>query len=769
MDIQTDLQKPSKSKLWIVSTIWANIIIVSILLGLALKLLSLLIEKAFGLSGFLFLEGGIWPVLKSLISISALVYAIRLGVKSVLKESAILQEDIKKISIGVVSVLVFFQLAIAVLVFVFAKAGFRLDIYFDFLAADIGYFVLTYFWLHKFNQYQADNRMIKYLSALAIIIFIAGVVLAWGSIKLPSFSINSALNSDETAGWETYTNKKYGFQFKYPAGTDILSESDKPVEMGVLLTAPTSFSTNLTIYELKLEEGQKPSDEPTLKIDIVTEAGWLEQNFSDLKFNSGISLRFFSVHGKNVMEVENPDEKTYKMLVIQDKDGFNIIVRQSRQTDFLDSVFKTFTLIDKEAEKSESRILEEKFSYPYPVSWQEEGVTFNLTGISLGKISAPSNLLKNSGGYYEEGEEVYALTLVLEVKTPETKVECMRLNLRRELNEKGDMVAPNTDQFHFPNSPNSMGCVPAKNITYTDQKIIFVVPESENKISITTGGESNIYFTIWKFSTESNLQLERDLAGEGLKELAPYAADVSYCYDAYNNRYPTFGSIESTAQIWFVEGGCPHEKYYSVIPGTELRFNIYTHATSGWCEEYGRTCPCLYPDFSLYEYMGGIFKKVKDFDFPDISSLAEAVYYTPVSEKIKIVAEKCFMLQVFQAEEPVRVSPYSDLVPVEITTPYVGKSIEAGDTVIFKSGIRNLGLVPTGDFNSKWFVDGVLMGTWGQYGLGAGETVISENTQYAWTSIVGTHKIKFTVDADNHVRESDESNNSITKIITVYP
>jgi hypothetical protein len=765
MDIQTDLQKPSKSKLWIVSTVWANIIIVSIILGVALKFLSLLVEKVFGLSGFLFLEGRMWPILEFIISVSALVYAVRLGVKSVLKESSVLQEDIIKIGAGVVSVAVFFQLFIAILISVFTKTGFRFDIYFDFLAIDIGYFVLTYFWLHKFNHYQPDNRIIKYLSALAIIISIAGAVLALGSIKLPSFGIGSNLNSDEAVGWETYTNKKYGFQFKYPAGTDILSKSAQPIEMGTLLVEPNSSSTNVIVHELKVAEGQRPFNEPTFRVDIITDPDWLDRNYPDLRVRSGMNFKFFSINGKQAMEAENFYDNLYKILVIEGSEDFFIVVRQNKKTDFLDGIFKTFTVIDREKTLAIPELIQKPFSYPYPISWQESGATFYLTGMALGKVPAPVNLKKSSGGYYNQGEEVNALVLTLKIQASKTYTACVPVNLKRELNEEGDMALSNTSQFYF---PDTKGCMPARGASYEDQKVIFVVPESEKTFNITTGGQSNIFFTINLLEADlivrelPDLQLEKSAEEEGIRQVVPYNADVPYCYDAGGNKYGTAG-YNAEFQNWFVFGDCPHSKYYRVVPGKEIILNVKTDIAS--CSD----CLCNHPNFSLYEYIGGSFKKTKEFNFPDSGGVLEKVYYTPTSDKIIIEANECFYLNVFQEGERTQVPTYADLLPTEITTPYIEKSIEAGDTVYFDSGIKNAGSVLTSNFNIKWFVDGVQVGYGGHNGIPAGAIVMNGNSQYTWTATEGTHKIKFVVDADNHIVESNEANNSATKTVIVSP
>ncbi len=160
----------------------------------------------------------------------------------------------------------------------------------------------------------------------------------------------------------------------------------------------------------------------------------------------------------------------------------------------------------KATEISHSSLIESSFSYPYPVSWEEKNVKFSLTKVSLGKISAPFNLSKLSGGKYNTGEEVYALVLYLKINTSKmNSSQCIPLNIRRLINEEGDLLAPNTKQFYF---PDSGGCIAMPNKTYFDQKIIFVVPEQEKEFHITTGGQLNMFFTITVLEN-NNLKVEK--------------------------------------------------------------------------------------------------------------------------------------------------------------------------------------------------------------------------------------------------------------------
>jgi hypothetical protein len=113
----------------------------------------------------------------------------------------------------------------------------------------------------------------------------------------------------------------------------------------------------------------------------------------------------------------------------------------------------------------------------------------------------------------------------------------------------------------------------------------------------------------------------------------------------------------------------------------------------------------------------------------------------------------------------VTVSSLADLIPTAIT--YNAGSLVRGASVLFDSGVRNAGTSGTGGFNVKWFVDGVQVGYGGHTGVPAGTTVLTGNSALTWTATAGTHTIRFTVDVDGNVQESNESNNSTAVTVNV--
>ncbi|MEK7195122.1 MAG: hypothetical protein AAB655_00305 [Patescibacteria group bacterium] len=133
-----------------------------------------------------------------------------------------------------------------------------------------------------------------------------------------------------------------------------------------------------------------------------------------------------------------------------------------------------------------------KSSYLEPIGWTDGNAKFEVTGAELGKISAPPNLVSYEKGVsYPQGSEINALVLTLRVMTD--KSGCVPLDTRRVLDEAGNMVSPNTKSFSF---PDSGGCFAKEKTTYSNQRVIFVVPESMSDFIISTGGQEDIYIEV---------------------------------------------------------------------------------------------------------------------------------------------------------------------------------------------------------------------------------------------------------------------------------
>ena len=105
----------------------------------------------------------------------------------------------------------------------------------------------------------------------------------------------------------------------------------------------------------------------------------------------------------------------------------------------------------------------------------------------------------------------------------------------------------------------------------------------------------------------------------------------------------------------------------------------------------------------------------------------------------------------------------ADLVVENIT---FSSPPQAGVQTRATARLRNAGTVSTGNFNVKWFLDGVQVGYGGHTSLAPGQ-VSTGNVHFFWTPTTGTHRLRFSADVDGQVLESSESNNSYEVIVNV--
>jgi len=140
------------------------------------------------------------------------------------------------------------------------------------------------------------------------------------------------------------------------------------------------------------------------------------------------------------------------------------------------------------------------FALPYPLTWMDGADGFDLTGVTLGEINAMPDIANmGTGQPYAQGTKLYALTLILKISTGNS-ASCLSVNMRRVVSEEGDLAQPNTTSYDFPdvrggNIQDRLRC-PAPNSTFDNQKIVFVVPQTDKEFTFTTGGSSNIFFFV---------------------------------------------------------------------------------------------------------------------------------------------------------------------------------------------------------------------------------------------------------------------------------
>jgi subtilase family serine protease/PKD repeat protein len=90
-----------------------------------------------------------------------------------------------------------------------------------------------------------------------------------------------------------------------------------------------------------------------------------------------------------------------------------------------------------------------------------------------------------------------------------------------------------------------------------------------------------------------------------------------------------------------------------------------------------------------------------------------------------------------------------------------------GEQVRVQALLRNLGNEPSGNFNIKWFQNDTQVGYGQHVSLAAGATS-NDNIYFFWTpTAAGTYRFRYQADVDGHVQESNESNNSFERSVTI--
>jgi hypothetical protein len=97
---------------------------------------------------------------------------------------------------------------------------------------------------------------------------------------------------------------------------------------------------------------------------------------------------------------------------------------------------------------------------------------------------------------------------------------------------------------------------------------------------------------------------------------------------------------------------------------------------------------------------------------------------------------------------------FPDLAPTPIAT--LGRLVP-GDVVTFDTGVSNNGNT----------ANGILVGVGSHESIPPHSTVIDDNSAYLWNVEPGTHTVRFVIDGDRQVMETDETNNMVEITVTV--
>jgi len=118
-------------------------------------------------------------------------------------------------------------------------------------------------------NFPTKTKRILTLAFIPVIIILLVVIGALGGSLIPKkvFQSSAPQNDNQTAGWKTYTNSEYGFEFKYPANAQITNESSNGyLNLKITSGAPNYISRSLFVgdsgtYGAKYGLNDKPNTE----------------------------------------------------------------------------------------------------------------------------------------------------------------------------------------------------------------------------------------------------------------------------------------------------------------------------------------------------------------------------------------------------------------------------------------------------------------------------------------------------------------------------
>lgn len=96
--------------------------------------------------------------------------------------------------------------------------------------------------------------------------------------------------------------------------------------------------------------------------------------------------------------------------------------------------------------------------------------------------------------------------------------------------------------------------------------------------------------------------------------------------------------------------------------------------------------------------------------------------------------------------------------------------VDPGQRVHYDTCVENLGDQGTRGFNIAWYVSGDRMGYGSHSGVPGHTKVCNGNSQFDWTAPNdpgGSRTIKWVVDEDNMVQDSDRSNNTSSVLVVI--
>ena len=217
------------------------------------------------------------------------------------------------------------------------------------------------------------NKNIKIEIAVGIIVIIAFIMggFIWldekqqeglGNQSAQVNALKTQSDADETAGWQTYSNQKHGFEIKYPQEAKVIVDVSKDLDSLAYVGTTESngdYNYGVTFYDMGGANYLSPEKwylqyyetrkQESLKRDVpftlaasgenVTLNGYPAYKTSNFNFDSSI-ISFFVGHDGAIYKISykdesanDPDWKKHEKIILQMLSTFKFIESQQEAQD----------------------------------------------------------------------------------------------------------------------------------------------------------------------------------------------------------------------------------------------------------------------------------------------------------------------------------------------------------------------------------------------------------------------------------------------------
>jgi hypothetical protein len=155
------------------------------------------------------------------------------------------------------------------------------------------------------------------------------------------------------------------------------------------------------------------------------------------------------------------------------------------------------------------------FAVPYPITWNNDGVIYSLTGaaftaaIQANAASAASGTFASGGILTTDATANFRgmnkITFYLKIENTTHAYKQPQITLRYLSNENGDLAAPSAERLSLPANdaaPDRLGPL----LTAKDQEIDFAIPANIAQYEFTAASSSGIFFTVG-IGADGNIEL----------------------------------------------------------------------------------------------------------------------------------------------------------------------------------------------------------------------------------------------------------------------